>query len=144
MQADCVNLLIKCYKEARRAIHLSNEEDETHTKRDNKNSNSQSTDRSLSIKTTEVKSKIRCGARCCICFDPFSIQNVSVYAFFCCHAYHETCLTDSIASISSQEKPSTPSSPDELQFYTLDNGNDKDDVDDGDRIRCILCTTAAG
>ncbi|KAL0460606.1 UNVERIFIED_CONTAM: Vacuolar protein sorting-associated protein 41 [Sesamum latifolium] len=33
LKADCVNLLIKYYKEARRAICLSNEEDESRTKR---------------------------------------------------------------------------------------------------------------
>ncbi|KAK6138139.1 hypothetical protein DH2020_028119 [Rehmannia glutinosa] len=59
LKADCVNLLIKYYKEARRAIYLSNEEDESRTKRDNKNRQSQLTERSMSIRNMEVKPKIR-------------------------------------------------------------------------------------
>ncbi|XP_057781883.1 vacuolar protein sorting-associated protein 41 homolog [Salvia miltiorrhiza] len=146
LKADCVNLLIKCYKEARRAIYLGNEEDESHSKRDNKNSASQPAGRSVTVKTTEVKSKSRCGSRCCICFDPFSIQDVAIYAFFCCHAYHETCLSDSIISISRQTKPATRPPQDNLPYYS-ENGDDNDDDDDSvddARIRCILCTTAAG
>lgn len=148
LQADCVNLLIKYYKEARRAIYLSNEEDEPHNKRDESRI-SQSADRSLSTKATEVKSKSRGGTRCCMCFDPFSIQDVSICVFFCCHAYHETCLMDSIVSISSKKKRAAPKR-DELSYYEYDNGDDEDgDDEDGDgdddaRIRCILCTTAAG
>ena len=29
-----------------------------------------------------------------MCFDPFSIQSVSVIVFYCCHACHTTCLAD--------------------------------------------------
>ncbi|KAL8525316.1 hypothetical protein ACS0TY_014805 [Phlomoides rotata] len=147
LKADCVNLLIKYYKEARRAIYLSNEEDEPHNKRD-ENRISQSAERSLSMKATEVKSKSRAGTRCCMCFDPFSIQDVSICVFFCCHAYHETCLMDSIVSISSKKKRAAPKQ--ELSYYyQYDNGDDDDEDDDEDgdedaRIRCILCTTAAG
>ncbi|KAG8371237.1 hypothetical protein BUALT_Bualt13G0066800 [Buddleja alternifolia] len=147
LKADCVNLLIKYYKEARHAIYLSNEEDESRSKRDNKNRASQFSERSLSIKTMEVKSKIRGGTRCCMCFDPFSIQDDSIYVFFCCHAYHEMCLVDSINSISSKKKPAAKASNlDELSYYEYDNGDDEDeDEGDGDdeRVRCILCTTAA-
>ncbi|GER55616.1 vacuolar protein sorting-associated protein, partial [Striga asiatica] len=128
LKADCVNLLIKYYKEARRAIYLSNEEDKS---RDNKKGQSQSTERSLSIKGTDVKSRIKGGTRCCICFDPFSIQDVSIYVFFCCHAYHETCLMDSIDSISSKKKPEVvgPTNGD-LSYYEYDDGDDDDDDDD--------------
>lgn len=147
VQADCVNLLIKCYKEARRAIYLGNEEDESHNKNDNKNRASQPAARSVSVRTTtEVKSKSRCGSRCCICFDPFSIQDVDIYAFFCCHAYHDTCLSDSIISISREREPATRPPRNDLQYYS-ENGDDNDDDDDtvdDARIRCILCTTAAG
>ncbi|KAL3620142.1 Vacuolar protein sorting-associated protein 41 [Castilleja foliolosa] len=148
LKADCVNLLIKYYKEARRAIYLSNEDDESRTKPD-KSRQYQSTERSLSIKNIEVKSKIRCGMRCCMCFDPFSIQDVSIYVFFCCHAYHETCLLDSIDSISSKRKPAAVPTKEDFSYYKYDDGdNDDDDVaagnDDGDaRLRCTLCTTAA-
>lgn len=148
LQADCVNLLIKCYKEARRAIYLSNEEDEPHNQSDNKSRQSQLVEKSPSIRATQVKSKSKCGTRCCMCFDPFSIQDVSIYVFFCCHAYHETCLMDSIVSISSQKKkPAAPPPQGDLSYYSYDNGDDNDGDDDGDddtRIRCILCTTAAG
>ncbi|CAA2955632.1 vacuolar sorting-associated 41 homolog [Olea europaea subsp. europaea] len=150
LKADCVNLLIKYYKEARRAIYLSDEEDGTRSKRD-KNRSSQFAERSLSVRSVEVKSKTRGGTRCCVCFDPFSIQNVSIIAFFCCHAYHTTCLMDSTISISQQQKkPPTPTKPpDELSYYEYDNGGAEDDEDEdtssgSPQMRCILCTTAAG
>ncbi|CAI9778370.1 unnamed protein product [Fraxinus pennsylvanica] len=150
LKADCVNLLIKYYKEARRAICLSNEEDDARSKRD-KNWASQFAEKSLSMKSMEVKSKTRGGARCCVCFDPFSIQNVSVIAFFCCHAYHKTCLVDSTISITQQQKkPPTPTkSSDELSYYEYDNGDAEDDEEEdtssgSPKMRCILCTTAAG
>ncbi|RVX19935.1 Vacuolar protein sorting-associated protein 41-like [Vitis vinifera] len=102
LKADCVNLLVKYYKEARHAIYLSNEEDEARAKRGDSRA-SQATERPLSMKTMEVKSKTRGGGRCCMCFDPFSIQNVSVIAFFCCHAYHMNCLMDSTYSVSGKQ-----------------------------------------
>ncbi|XP_051120523.1 vacuolar protein sorting-associated protein 41 homolog [Andrographis paniculata] len=150
LKADCVNLLIKYYKEARRAMYLSNEEDESRSKRD-KSRASLSSERSLSVRNMEVKSKISAGTRCCMCFDPFNIHDVSIFVFFCCHAYHETCLMDSIISASSKkQKPAAPAR-DELSYYEYDNGDDDDDDeghndedDDDARIRCILCTTAAG
>ncbi|EYU36117.1 hypothetical protein ABFS82_14G237400 [Erythranthe guttata] len=148
LKADCVNLLIKYHKEAKRAIYLSNEEDGSRTKRD-ENGVSQLSERSTSIKNMEVKSKSRGGTRCCMCFDPFSIHDVSIYVFFCCHAYHETCLRDSIDSISSKKKKPTVAHPKEdLSYYNYDNGDnddDDDDIHDEDdaRVRCILCTTAA-
>ncbi|KAL0390596.1 UNVERIFIED_CONTAM: Vacuolar protein sorting-associated protein 41 [Sesamum calycinum] len=148
LKADCVNLLIKYYKEARRAICLSNEEEEFRTKRDNKNRSSQFAERSMSIRTMEVKSKVRGGTRCCMCFDPFAIHDVSIYVFFCCHAYHETCLMDSIDSIISKKKPAAPTrTQDDLSYYQYDDGDDEDEDEDGNddaRVRCILCTTAAG
>ncbi|KAL2507031.1 Vacuolar protein sorting-associated protein 41-like protein [Forsythia ovata] len=148
LKADCVNLLIKYYKEARRAIYLSNEEDEARSKRD-KNLASQFAERSLGTRSIEVKSKTRGGTRCCVCFDPFSIQNVSIIAFFCCHAYHTTCLMDSTNSISQQQKKPPTKSPDELSYYEYNNGDADDDENEATssgspQMRCILCTTAAG
>ncbi|KAL2507020.1 Vacuolar protein sorting-associated protein 41-like protein [Forsythia ovata] len=148
LKADCVNLLIKYYKEARRAIYLSNEEDEARSKRD-KNLASQFAERSLGTRSIEVKSKTRGGTRCCVCFDPFSIQNVSIIAFFCCHAYHTTCLMDSTNSISQQQKKPPIKSPDELSYYEYNNGDADDDENEATssgspQMRCILCTTAAG
>ncbi|KAL0436968.1 UNVERIFIED_CONTAM: Vacuolar protein sorting-associated protein 41 [Sesamum radiatum] len=110
LKADCVNLLIKYYKEARRAICLSNEEDEFRTKRDNKNRSSQFAERSMSIRTMEVKSKVRGGT--------------------------------------SKKKPAAPThTQDDLSYYQYDNDDEEDEDEDGNddaRVRCILCTTAAG
>jgi hypothetical protein len=147
LKADCVNLLVKYYKEARHAIYLTNEEDEARAKRD-ENTTTQSTGQTPNMRTVEVKSKTRGGGRCCICFDPFSIQNVAIVAFFCCHAYHETCLSDSTNSVSGK-KGASPASRDTVSYYEYGNGDvddeeDDDDSEGGQRMRCILCTTAAG
>ncbi|XP_057480493.1 vacuolar protein sorting-associated protein 41 homolog [Actinidia eriantha] len=148
LKTDCVNLLIKYYKEATRAIYLSNKEDEARAKRDEIRA-SQSSERAPIARTMEVKSKTRGSGRCCICFDPFSIQNVSIIAFFCCHSYHATCLSDSTISVSSSNKGSEAASRETESYYEYGNGdaNEEDDDDDtsgGTRMRCILCTTAAG
>ncbi|XP_062171764.1 vacuolar protein sorting-associated protein 41 homolog [Alnus glutinosa] len=148
LKADCVNLLVKYYKEARHGIYLSNEEDEARAKR-NDSGAFQATEKSSSVRTMEVKSKTSGGARCCMCFDPFSIQNVSVIVFFCCHAYHKTCLMDSTYNISGN-KGSGATSREPVVEYEYDNGDldDNDDDDDSQsrayHMRCILCTTAAG
>ncbi|KAK9279527.1 hypothetical protein L1049_013206 [Liquidambar formosana] len=144
LKADCVNLLVKYYKEARHAIYISNEEEEARAKRDNSRA-SQAIEKAPITKTVEVKSKTRGGGRCCMCFDPFSIQNVSVIVFFCCHAYHTTCLMESTYSVSGK-KGTKATSREPLSDYNYDNGDDEDD-DGGTssgalRMRCILCTTA--
>lgn len=54
---------------------------------------------------------------------------------------------DSIVSISSQKKKPAAPPQGNLSYYSYDNGDDNDGDEDGDddtRIRCILCTTAAG
>ncbi|KAL0460605.1 UNVERIFIED_CONTAM: Vacuolar protein sorting-associated protein 41 [Sesamum latifolium] len=88
----------------------------------------------------EVKSKVRGGTRCCMCFDPFAIHDVSIYVFFCCHAYHETCLMDSIDSIISKKKPAAPThTQDDLSYYQYDNGDDEDEDEDGnDDARAVI------
>lgn len=150
-----MNLLVKCFNEARRGVCLSNEEDDSRGKReDNNRSISQRmvVDKSLSIKMTEVKSKTRGDTRCCMCFDPVSIRGDTVVVFFCCHAYHMTCLMDA-AFTDSTNKTAKGSSG---YGYGYDNGveeedtedEEEDDSNDGDRsgrsrLRCILCTTAA-
>lgn len=146
-QADCVNLLIKYYKEAKRAIHLSDEVDEARSKRGEQRA-SNLLDRTLSTKSMEVKSKTRGGGRCCICFDPFSIQSVSIIAFFCCHAYHLTCLMESTTSVSTKKGAGAPSQG-TSSYYEYDNGEVDDDEDEeassgAPQMRCIMCTTAAG
>lgn len=140
--------MIKFYKEARRAVCLSNEEDDARAKRDGSRA-SQAMERLPSMKTMEVKSRTRGGARCCICFDPLSIQTVSVAVFFCCHAYHMTCLLDSTYT-NSMKKETGKTSGKVVMNYEYDNiyedDDDDDDEDDksgGPRLRCILCTTAA-
>lgn len=150
-----MNLLIKYYNEAKRAIYLSNEENETtRSKREEITRFFNPEDRLLSMKSMGVKSKSRGSGRCCICFDPFPIQNLSIVVFFCCHAYHTNCLTDSIQSFGSKKKQvkKTKSKGDEVSYYEYDNGDaDEDDEEEeeggdaptGSQMRCILCTTAA-
>ncbi|XP_016478552.1 vacuolar protein sorting-associated protein 41 homolog [Nicotiana tabacum] len=152
LKADCVNLLVKYYKEAKRAVCLSDEVDEASSHRGEKRA-SHLGERVMSMKSMEVKSKTRGGGRCCICFDPFSIQNVSIIAFFCCHAYHTTCLMESTISIGGKKEAGAAAhgtvSYDEYDNGVRDDDDDEDKDEDEDasgapRMRCILCTTAAG
>ncbi|CAL5212206.1 unnamed protein product [Lathyrus oleraceus] len=143
LKADCVNLLIKYHKEAKHGISLGNEEDEPRVNTSDHRA-SQAFEKSLSLRTMEMKSKTRGGGRCCICFDPFSIQNVSVIVFFCCHGYHTTCLTDSYFT-NSITKENEAVSYDDYNGYADDasDENEEETKSDGPRMRCILCTTAA-
>ncbi|XP_022729889.1 vacuolar protein sorting-associated protein 41 homolog isoform X2 [Durio zibethinus] len=145
LKADCVNLLVKYYKEAKRGVCLSNEEDNARSKRDESRA-SQAIEKTPSVRNMEVKSKTRGGGRCCMCFDPFSIQNVSVVMFFCCHAYHTTCLMDSTYT-NSNKKGNGATSQEPYDQYDEDGEdedvNDNDSQAGGPRMRCILCTTAA-
>ncbi|PKI63406.1 hypothetical protein CRG98_016211 [Punica granatum] len=147
LKADCVNLLVKYYKEARHGVYLSSEEGEARAKRDDHRASSQDTVKPLTLKNSEVKSRTRGPARCCICFDPFSIQGLSVVVFFCCHAYHEACLLDSLYTIDSKKGSKDGSSQRTMSDYGYDDGNDEEDEDEDEsatnRMRCILCTTAA-
>ena len=91
-------------------------------------------ERSSSLRNLEIKSRTRCGARCCLCFDPLSIQDISVIVFYCCHAYHQSCLEGGLDSMKSKNN-------------TRSSDEDSDD-DDGSpsgesKMRCVLCTTAA-
>ncbi|KAA8550288.1 hypothetical protein F0562_001972 [Nyssa sinensis] len=144
LKADCVNLLIKYYKEARRGVYLINEEDKARAKRDD-NRASQSSERAASMRTMEGMSKTKGGGKCCMCFDPFSIQNVSIIVFFCCHAYHTTCLMDSSSSVSGKEGGAVATFQGSDLYYGYDNGDVDDDYDPSSvpPMRCILCTTAA-
>ncbi|ONK76774.1 uncharacterized protein A4U43_C03F31990, partial [Asparagus officinalis] len=134
LKADCVNLLIKYFKEARRAIYLSSIEEETHRKREDSTSNNEML-RMPTARAIEVKSKTRGGARCCLCFDPFSLQNLSVIVFFCCHAYHVSCLLGGSDSIGIESSDI---------MHSGDDGSDEDGNSGGSRMRCVLCTTAGG
>lgn len=108
---------------------------------------SQAFDKSLSLRTMEMKSKTRGGGRCCICFDPFYIQNVSVVVFFCCHGYHTTCLTDSYYTSNTKEVEDTPhetATYDDYNGYVDDASDENEETkSDSPRMRCVLCTTAA-
>ena len=133
--------MVKYYKEAKRAVCLSNEEDDARSKRDASRA-SLAIEKTPSVRNMEAQSKTRRGGRCCICFDPFSIQNVSVVMFFCCHAYHTTCLMDSTYTNSSKKE--TAATSQELYEYDDDGEVNNDDSQaGGPRMRCILCTTAA-
>lgn len=140
-----MNLLVKYYNEARHGIYLSNEEDEARAKRTDGRT-SQVIEKSPGVRSMEVKSKPKGGARCCMCLDPFSIQSVNVIVFFCCHAYHMTCLTDSTYTNGMKGSGTTSQ---ERTDYGYDDSDVDDDGDDdgpqssGSRMRCILCTTAA-
>ncbi|KAJ9554711.1 hypothetical protein OSB04_009325 [Centaurea solstitialis] len=143
LKADIVNLLVKYYNEARRAIYLSNEETEARSNMDNEGGNLM--DRAPVLKSMEGKSKTRAGGRCCICFDPLSIQNASVIVFFCCHSYHLNCLMDSTNSITTKKAESTNSYGNgDYMDDEEDDENDEDTPTGASRMRCILCTTAAG
>ncbi|KAI3679451.1 hypothetical protein L2E82_51362 [Cichorium intybus] len=136
LKADIVNLLVKYYKEARRAICLSNEENGTRSNMDHEGSNPM--ERAPVLKSMEAKTKTRAGGRCCICFEPLAI-NASVIVFFCCHAYHLNCLTDSMNSITTKKGGDSYENGD-----YIDDENDEDTPTGGSRMRCVLCTTAAG
>ncbi|PPD67734.1 hypothetical protein GOBAR_DD35388 [Gossypium barbadense] len=139
-EADCVNLSVKYYNEAKRAVCLSNEEDDARSKRDASRASQVITP---SVRNMEVKSKTRGGGRCCMCFDPFSIQNVSVVVFFCCHAYHTICLMES-TEINSTNKKGTGGPSEGLYEYEYEEEQEDDNGSEagGPRMRCILCTTA--
>ncbi|WOG95927.1 hypothetical protein DCAR_0415256 [Daucus carota subsp. sativus] len=146
LKGDIINLLIKYYEDARRAIYMSNEEDEVRSTRDDDTA-SNLMERSRNMKTMDIKSKTRAGGRCCVCFDPFSIQNVSIIAFYCCHAYHRTCLLDSANTVDEKKTPA-PTSHEDAWYYEYEK-SDPDNVDDNNintlgspQMRCILCTTA--
>ncbi|KAF8018026.1 hypothetical protein BT93_H3046 [Corymbia citriodora subsp. variegata] len=148
LKADCVNLLVKYYKEARHAVYLSNEEEEARAKKSD-NKAYREPEKSSSLRTTGVKSKTKGAARCCICFDPFSIRDVSVVVFFCCHSYHMSCLTDSTYTFSGKKGTKEASSDPTSHYgyeYEYDDGDEEDEDDDQkgtNHMRCILCTTAA-
>jgi hypothetical protein len=87
---------------------------------------------STSLRSLEIKSRTRCGARCCLCFDPLSIQDISIIVFYCCHAYHQSCLEGGLDSMKSTARDSDEDSED-------DDGSPSAES----KMRCVLCTTAA-
>ncbi|KAG2575633.1 hypothetical protein PVAP13_7KG377500 [Panicum virgatum] len=132
LKADCVNLLVKYYHEARRGVYMASMDEEVHGNRVDDGS-SRASERSSSVRALDIKSRTRCGARCCLCFDPLPIQDISVIVFYCCHAYHLSCLEGGLDLMRSNSNQ--------------DSDNESDDEDGspsgGSRMRCVLCTTAA-
>ncbi|KAJ6344892.1 hypothetical protein OIU78_007725 [Salix suchowensis] len=144
LKTDSVNLLVKYYKEARRALCFSKEE-EARVKRGDGNGDSQAIWRTEGARAMEAKSKTRGDTRCCMCFDPFFIRDVAVAVFFCCHAYHMSCLMDSMHTVVSGKKGSGATSRMSDYDYDYDSNDEDDEENDSGvpRLRCILCTTAA-
>ncbi|KAF7012224.1 hypothetical protein CFC21_026438 [Triticum aestivum] len=133
LKADCVNLLVKYYHEARRGVCMASMDEEAQGARVNEGS-SRTGDRSSTLRNLEMKSRTRCGARCCLCFDPLSIQDMSFIVFYCCHAYHQSCLEGGLDSMKSNSNA-----------RDSDEGSEDDDGSPSgeSRMRCVLCTTAA-
>jgi hypothetical protein len=130
LKADCVNLLVKYYHEARRGVYMASMDEEVTGTRVAEGS-SRANERSSSLRALEIKSRTRCGARCCLCFDPLSIQDISVIVFYCCHAYHTSCLEGGLDLMKSNSS-------------TQDSDEDDEGTPSGEsRMRCVLCTTAA-
>lgn len=132
VQADCVNLLVKYYHEARRGVYMASMDEEVHGNRVDDGS-SRANERLSSLRALDIKSRTRCGARCCLCFDPLPIQDISVILFYCCHAYHLSCLEGGLDLMRSNSNQDT------------DNGSDDEDGSPSgeSRMRCVLCTTAS-
>ncbi|CAN6184213.1 unnamed protein product [Urochloa humidicola] len=88
---------------------------------------SRASERSSSVRALDIKS------RCCLCFDPLPIQDISVIVFYCCHAYHLSCLEGGLDLMRSNSNQDS------------DNGSDDEDGSPSgeSRMRCVLCTTAA-
>ncbi len=153
-QADCVDLLVRYYDEARHAIRVGGSEfdpGEHAQARANggepliANGASTSQGRKGGSKGGRIPNNIGGSGRCCICFDPVALQKVAVVAFFCTHAYHETCLNDTSGIASSeQETPSGPLKPGSRTNNTVSGaGETNGDLSNPAPLRCILCTTAA-
>lgn len=134
---------MKYYKEAIHGVYLSNEE-KPQAKR-SEDHYSQVAEKSIVLGNGEVKSRNRGGGRCCICFDPFSFQNISdsVVVFFCCHAYHATCLMDSTDTSSSNKEIESINGKAEHYEYNSYVDEEEESEINNHPMRCILCTTAS-
>jgi vacuolar protein sorting-associated protein 41 len=87
----------------------------------------------LRVQALDIKSRTRCGARCCLCFDPLPIQDISATVLYCCHAYRLSCLEGGLDLMKSNSNQDS------------NNGSD-DDVGSPSAeslVRCVLCTTAS-
>jgi vacuolar protein sorting-associated protein 41 len=94
---------------------------------------SRESDRSTSVQALDIKSRTRCGARCCLCFDPLPIQDISATVLYCCHAYRLSCLEGGLDLMKSNSNQDS------------NNGSD-DGVGSPSAeslVRCVLFTTAS-
>ncbi|KAI5078208.1 hypothetical protein GOP47_0005879 [Adiantum capillus-veneris] len=140
LKADCVNLSVRYLFEARQAIFVGSR-DEGGT---NKRAQSMGLSKLPSQGGTTTAMTGGSG-KCCICFDPVALQNVSVVAFFCTHVYHVTCLAESSdnsqADVFNAKANSLPNGV-PVRAYQ-ENGDKHTHENDRSGLRCILCTTAA-
>ncbi len=92
-----------------------------------------------------IPNSIGGSGRCCICFDPLALQKVAVVAFFCTHAYHETCLHDTSGIVSSEQERDNglQKSGSGMNETASDPRESNGDLSNPAPLRCILCTTAA-
>ncbi|XP_024396785.1 vacuolar protein sorting-associated protein 41 homolog [Physcomitrium patens] len=150
LKADCVDLLVRYYDEARHAVRVGGSEYDME-KPDESDSNggeivkvsaaSLSRTNKAGGKGGRMPTNYGGSGRCCICFDPVALQNVAVVAFFCTHAYHETCLNDTSGILPSDESEGLRRSGSNMNdsAYGLEYNSSPDPAP----MRCILCTTAA-
>lgn len=151
LKADCVDLLVRYYDEARHAVRVGGSEYDME-KPDEPSANGGD---SVKISASGLSMTNKAGGkggrmptnyggsgRCCICFDPVALQNVAVVAFFCTHAYHETCLNDTSGILPSDESGNLRRSGSNMND-TGSYGSGYEDSPDPAPMRCILCTTAA-
>lgn len=153
LKADCVNLLVRYYDEARHAIFVGSRDDGlTPGMNGRRGSVDKPMTRQSSLGGKGSRTNLNTGGsgRCCICLDPVALQNVSVIAFFCTHAYHVTCLADSSDNPQTNniQKEKGYSIPNGVQTpgttSILENGGDMYTNEyQRSGMRCILCTTAA-
>lgn len=156
LKADCVDLLVRYYDEARHAIFVGSRDDGLTPSVNGRKGFEQRVQSSASTrlgsqagKASRMTASTGGSGRCCICLDPVALQNVSVIAFFCTHAYHITCLTDSSDNAQPDKlKRKDYSMPNGVQTQSmrsmLENGGDvfTNEIHRSS-MRCILCTTAA-
>ncbi|BBN13096.1 vacuolar protein sorting-associated protein 41 [Marchantia polymorpha subsp. ruderalis] len=163
LKADCVDLLVRYYDEARHAIRVGGTEEEGKAQSNSQNGSiapapamQRLRDQipSGTTKTGRKLSTISGSGLCCICLDPVALQNVAVVAFFCSHAYHVTCLNDTSGIRSQGTDLKKKESPKDLAYKIgqgistaslyIHGDEDEDEEESGSPpMRCILCTTAS-
>ncbi|KAL2623253.1 hypothetical protein R1flu_003458 [Riccia fluitans] len=161
LKADCVDLLVRYYDEARHAIRVGGSDNGLKGQSNGQNGaiptaptmNLVNSGNLRGTKTGRISSTISGSGLCCICLDPVALQNVAVVAFFCSHAYHVTCLNDT-SGIRSQGPDAKKEVSKDLAFRIgqglstaslYDHGDEEEEEGESGSppMRCILCTTAS-